>query len=110
MIKLKNTMSKILYQTISIKHSLYIRVKRSNSACSYRRQSAKKPKGGIADSMYYLSNGYNIFFHFFLTKIYQYNINYYLHKTASINGTLIVNGSVINIKSEKTFNTYKDLN
>ena len=49
------------------------------------------------------------FFTFFLTKIYQYNINYYLHKTASINGTLIVNGSVINIKSEKTFNTYTDL-
>jgi hypothetical protein len=36
-------------------------------------------------------------------------MNYYLDKTVSINGTLIVNGSVINIKSEKTFNTYTDL-
>jgi hypothetical protein len=37
-------------------------------------------------------------------------MNYYLDKTVSINGTFVVNGSVINIKSEKTFNTYKDLN
>lgn len=36
-------------------------------------------------------------------------MNYYLDKTVSINGTLIVNGSVINVKSEKTFNTYTDL-
>ena len=36
-------------------------------------------------------------------------MNYYLDKTVSINGTLVVNGSVINIKSEKTFNTYMDL-
>lgn len=28
-------------------------------------------------------------------------MNYYLDKTLSINGTCVVNGSVINIKSEK---------
>lgn len=50
-------MSKILYWTISIRYSLYIRAKRINSACLYRRQSVKKPNGGIADSMYYISSG-----------------------------------------------------
>jgi len=36
-------------------------------------------------------------------------MNYYLDKTVDINGTLVVKGSIISIKTEKTFNTYTDL-
>lgn len=36
-------------------------------------------------------------------------MNYYLDKTLDINGTFVVKGSIINIKTEKTFNTYTDL-
>ena len=36
-------------------------------------------------------------------------MNYYLDKTVDINGTFVVKGSIISIKTEKTFNTYTDL-
>lgn len=36
-------------------------------------------------------------------------MNYYLDKTVDINGTFVVKGSIISIKTEKTFNKYTDL-
>ena len=36
-------------------------------------------------------------------------MNYYLDESININGSLVINGKIINIKSEKTFNTYNDL-
>ena len=36
-------------------------------------------------------------------------MNYYLDESININGSLVINGKIINIKSEKIFNTYNDL-
>jgi|SaaInlV_125m_DNA_1040241.scaffolds.fasta_scaffold192076_2 hypothetical protein len=36
-------------------------------------------------------------------------MNYYLDESINITGSLVINGKIINIKSEKIFNTYNDL-